>query len=197
MNARRMIRRVGKLSRISLAIAAVAACLLASRTLAIATAHTEYEVKAAYLYNFGRFVEWPQNSAASHENEFTICVLGHDPFGPALDATISGEKIDGKNVVARRISKVEEAAGCRVIFITPTKGGQMKGILAALGNSGVLTVSDMPMFVDDGGMVQFVMTDERVRFEINLTAARQAGLNLSSELLKVAAKVTQGPVQGE
>ncbi len=195
MIARRMIRRVNRFFRKSIAV--VAACLLASLTRANAPAHTEYEVKAAYLYNFGRFIEWPQNSAASQESEFAICVLGHDPFGPALDATISGEKIGGKNVVARRISKAQEAAGCRVIFITPAKGGQMKGILAALGNSGVLTVSDMPMFVDDGGMVQFVMTDERVRFEINLTAARQAGLNLSSELLKVAAKVTQGPVQGE
>ncbi len=192
-----MIRRVEKLSRISLAVAVVGACLPTSLTRANAPAHTEYEVKAAYLYNFGRFVEWPQNSAASHENQFAICVLGHDPFGAALDATISGEKIDGKNVVARRISKPGEAGGCRVIFITPGKGGQMKGILAALENSSVLTVSDVPMFVEDGGMVEFVMTDERVRFEINLAAARQAGLNLSSELLKVAARVMQGPVQGE
>ena len=79
---------------------------------------SEYEVKAAYLYNFGRFVEWPPNVPSGQANEFTICVLGRDPFGPALDTTISGEKIDGKNVVARRISKVGEAATCRVLFIS-------------------------------------------------------------------------------
>ena len=150
---------------------------------------SEYEVKAAYLYNFGRFVEWPRDVPSNQAGEFTICVLGRDPFGLALDTTISGERIDGKNVVAQRISKVGEAANCRVLFISASENKQLKEILSNLGRLSILTVSDMPQFVQQGGMVQFVLADERVRFEINLTAAQQAGLNLSSQLLKVAAQV--------
>ena len=150
---------------------------------------TEYEVKAAYLYNFGRFVEWPSSAPAVQASEFNICVLGHDPFGSVLDSTIAGEKIDGKNVVARRIAKAGEATGCRVLFISSSENKQLHEILADVGKLGVLTVSDMPQFAQQGGIVQFVLAQERVRFEINLTAAQQAGLSLSSELLKVAAEV--------
>ena len=150
---------------------------------------TEYEVKAAYLYNFARFVEWPPSSPAVQASEFNICVLGHDPFGGVLDNTIAGEKIDGKNVVARRIAKAGEATSCRVLFISSSENKQLREILGDVGKLSVLTVSDMPQFVQQGGIVQFVLEQERVRFEINLTAAQQASLSLSSELLKVAAVV--------
>lgn len=158
---------------------------------------SEYEIKAAYLYNFGRFVEWPHNVLSSEAAQFTICVLGHDPFGRALDATISGEKIDGKNVVARRITKVGEAKTCRVLFVSASEDKQLSEILSSLDKLSVLTVSDIPEFVQQGGMVQFVLADKRVRFEINLAAAQQAGLNLSSELLKVATDVRGKSRQGE
>lgn len=150
---------------------------------------SEYEVKAAFLYNFGRYVEWPSNVPARQANEFNICVLGRDPFGVALDATISGEKIDGKSVVARRISKAKDAENCRVLFISSSEDKTLKDILSSLGKLSVLTVSDMPQFVEQGGMVQFVLADERVRFAINLVATQQANLVLSSQLLKVAAEV--------
>jgi hypothetical protein len=162
-----------------------------------ASNHSEYEVKAAYLYNFGRFVEWPENAPSDRAPEFTICVLGHDPFGPALETTISGEKIDGKNVVASRISEVAEATTCRVLFISSSESKQLKDILLNLGKLSVLTVSDMPQFVQQGGMVGFVLAEERVQFEINMAAAQRAGLNLSSELLKVAAKVREKSRPGD
>jgi hypothetical protein len=117
-------------------------------------------------------------------------VLGRDPFGLALDTTISGEKIDGKTVVARRISEVGEAATCRILFISSSENKQLKEILSSLGKQSVFTVSDMPQFVQQGGMVQFVLAEERVRFEINLAATQQAGLSISSQLLKVAAEVS-------
>jgi hypothetical protein len=118
---------------------------------------TEYEVKAAYLYNFGRFVEWPSNLPSRQINEFPICVLGSDPFGPALDTTIAGEKIAGKNVVARRIPDVQDAGSCRVLFISSSEDKQVKDILSAVGKLSVLTVSDLPEFVPQGGMVQFIL----------------------------------------
>ena len=164
-------------------LAGIAVCRVA------ASNPSEYAVKAAYLYNFGRFVEWPRNAPSGQTGDFAICVLGRDPFGTVLDTTISGERIDGKSVVARRIAKAGDAAGCRVLFISSSENKQLKEILSGLGKQSVLTVSDMPQFVDQGGIVQFVLAAERVRFEINLAAAQQAGLNLSSELLKVAADV--------
>ena len=78
----------------------------------------EYQVKAAYLYNFGRFVEWPSGSSVSKGDPFTICVLGPDPFGPALDATLAGETIDGISVVPRRVSRPQDAVRCRILFIS-------------------------------------------------------------------------------
>ncbi len=124
---------------------------------------TAYEVKAAYLYNFGKFVEWPAAANAASQDPFLICVLGKDPFGASLDATIAG-----------------------VLFISSSEDEQLKEILATLEKASVLTVSDMPQFTRRGGMIQFVEDANRVRFEVNLTVAERAGLTLSSQLLKVA-----------
>ena len=147
----------------------------------------EYQVKAVYLYNFSKFVEWPATSG--EEDSFAICVLGHDPFGPALDSTLLGEKVDNKNIVARRIVDVQEASKCRILFLASSEAARMKQILVSLGKASVLTVSDLPDFSVSGGMIQFVMEDNKVRFEVNLSAADKAGLTLSSQLLKVATTV--------
>lgn len=167
--------------------------LLSALTLGAACAQdakpTEYQVKAAYLDNFGRFVGWPASVKAAGENSFEICVLGRDPFGQVLDGTLAGEVIDGKETVARRISKPQDALSCRILFVSSSEAGQLKEILAALGTRGVLTVSDMPQFTRNGGMVQFVLDGNRVRFEVNLTIAERAGLTLSSQLLRLATNV--------
>ena len=154
-----------------------------------ASAPTEYEVKAAYLYNFGKFVQWPQKAAANDSGSFPICVLGQDPFGKALDSAIVGESINGKNVVARRIAKAEEAANCRVLFISSSESSELGRILSALDDASLLTVSDMPDFAQRGGMIHLLLQDQKVRFEVNLDAARRVGLTLSSQLLKLAVTV--------
>ncbi len=151
---------------------------------------SEYRVKAVFLYNFGRFVGWP---AAAKGDSFTVCVLGEDPFGPALDATVAGETIDHAHVVAKRISKPQDAASCRIPFISSSADGQLKEILAELDRASVLTVSDAPQFARRGGMVQFILDGNKVRFEVNLQAAERVGLNLSSELLKLAINVRRNP----
>jgi hypothetical protein len=150
---------------------------------------SEYDVKAAYLFNFGKFVKWP---ASNDARNFTICVLGQDHFGEALDRTVSGEKINSLPVVVRRIASVDEAAGCRVVFIDASEERRLATVLPILSRAGVLTVSDMPTFLDRGGMIQFQLVGDRVRFEVNLDAAERAGLALSSDLLKVATKVRRG-----
>ena len=157
----------------------------------------EYEVKAAYLYNFGKFVEWPAAVSAAEGDSFAICVLGQDPFGPALDATISSETIGGKRVVARRISKAQEALTCRVLFVSSSEDLRLKEILATVEKAPVLTVSDIPQFSRRGGMMQFIQEGSRIRFEVNLTPAQEAGLTLSSELLKVAVAVRRKNQPGD
>jgi hypothetical protein len=149
----------------------------------------EFQVKAAYLYNFGRFVEWPGESAQDKGRSFEICVLGMDPFGPTLDATLASETIGGKSVMAKRISKAQDVDGCRIVFISSSEENHLKDVLAALEKTSVLTVSDIPGFSQRGGMIGFILDGSRVRFDVNLASAQGAGLTLSSELLKVATSV--------
>ena len=158
---------------------------------------SEYQVKATYLYNFGRFVKWPDTIPAGKGDSFLVCVLGQDPFGAILDSTLAGEALDGKPVVLRRISKPREAGECRILFISSAEEKHLKEILTALDEAGVLTVSDMPGFTRRGGMIQFVMEGDRIRFEINLATAESARLVLSSELLKVAAAVRRDSRSGD
>ncbi len=150
---------------------------------------TEYEVKATYLYNFSRFVEWPAKVTQAQSGSFVICVLGKDPFGPALNAILADEATTGKTVVAQRIPTPQDALNCRVLFISSSENTRLKQILMTLGEASVLTVSELPEFTQRGGMVQFVSDGNRVRFEVNLASAEHAGLTLSSELLKVAVNV--------
>jgi hypothetical protein len=174
-----------------LLIAVTAACAF----LAIPVLHaqnprpTDYQVKATYLYNFGRFIEWPRKVAAAQGGSFTVCVLGQDPFGPSLDATLGGETIGGKTVVAKRISSADESGDCQILYLSLTDDSRLNKIIADLDKKAVLTVSDMSQFVKRGGMIQFVLEGKKVRFEVNLTATQHAGLTLSSELLKVATAV--------
>lgn len=149
---------------------------------------TDYQVKAVYLINFARFVEWPDKGGAA-QDPFTICILGRDPFGPTLDTTLGGERIAGRSVLLKRISSARESLNCRILFVSSTEENSLNRTVEATNKQATLTVSDMPQFADHGGMIQFVMQDNRVRFEVNLTAAQHAGLTLSSELLKVATVV--------
>jgi hypothetical protein len=153
---------------------------------------TEYEVEAAYLSNFGRFVEWPVRSGPPND-VFNICVLGTDPFGPLLDAALKNEIINGAPMVARRIATPDEAAGCRIVFLSSVKDSQLSATLNTLAADGALTVSDMPNFTRRGGMIQFILDGNRVRFEINLATAQRARLTLSSQLLKLAVAVRRAP----
>lgn len=163
--------------------------LLATLGLDAQTPATEYEVKAAYLLNFGKFIQWPPAAGSPALEKFSICVMGDDPFGKMLDATVHDEKIGGKPVNARRISRTQDATGCQVLFISRSEDKYVRKLLPALNKSGVLTVSDMPGFIDRDGMIQFTLVGNRVRFEVNLDSVQSGGFTLSSELLKVASFV--------
>lgn len=155
---------------------------------------TEAQLKAAFLFNFGRYVTWPNIAG----DTFSICILGHDPFGSSLDSLVAGETLGGKPVAVRRIRGAQEASGCQIIFISSSEESHLQPTLAALSKSTALTVSDIPEFVQRGGMIEFVDDGNRVKFLVNLAQAKSAGLVLSSELLKVAKVVNTnvGPGAG-
>jgi hypothetical protein len=146
---------------------------------------TTHDVQAAYLYNFAKFVQWPENRETSSQ-PFSICLLGEDEFGRKLDDLIADETLQGRKIVARRLSSVSAAESCQIVFIGQSEEARLSKELAALNMKPVLTVSALPQFLERGGAVQFLLQNNRVRFAVNLASAQQAGLTLSSELLKVA-----------
>lgn len=155
---------------------------------------SEYQVEATYLYNFGRFVQWPNRRETPTTSAFLICILGQDPFGPALRETIANESIEGKSVIAKQVLTTEEATSCNVLFISSSEERRLTQILGGLSKSSVLTVSDLPGFTDRGGMIQFVLEDSRVRFQVNADTATRVGLTLSSDLLKLATNIRKSYV---
>lgn len=150
---------------------------------------TQFEVEAAYLFNFGKFVTWPPASA---DTSFLICVLGQDPFGPILDKTVAGETLQGRKVETRRLARPQDAPSCSILYISASEAGRLNKILPVVDETPVLTVSDMPEFAAHGGIIQFVIRDGRVRFQVNLAPTQRDGLTMSSDLLKVAVGVSRG-----
>lgn len=190
----RMVPRRPRYSR-ALTFIVVAGFLVAPYCVAQTEGPTESQVKAAYLYNFGKFVTWPADRAAKSD-VFEICIVGKDPFGSVLDATVSGESIDGKKVVVRRVLKVQSTGGCNILFISTSEEKNLPAILVEAQKIRALTVSDMPHFAERGGTIGLVNEEGRVRFEVNRKMAEQSHLALSSELLKVALKVIQDKRSG-
>jgi hypothetical protein len=147
---------------------------------------TDAQVKAAFLYNFGKFVTWPVG--AEHADQpFVIGILGDDPFGDMLDGTVVDRTIRNRKVLVRRFQSAPDAvAHCQLLFVSASEAGQLAEILRLSSRANVLTVSDLDHFTDRGGMIGFHIEEKRVRFDINVTAAEAAGMTISSQLLKLA-----------
>lgn len=158
-------------------------------------APTEYQLKAAFLYNFIKFVQWPANTFATESAPITIGVLGENPFGNNLEATVKGKSIDGHPLSIKYFSSAKDPAvkSCQVIFICQSERKRMGEILSALKGTRLLTVSETETFIDDGGMINFVMENNKVRFEINEVAIRHSGLCISSKLLNLRKRKEGSP----
>jgi hypothetical protein len=150
----------------------------------VAAAPNEYEVKVAFLYNFAKFVDWPPARTPTEEL-FAICILGEDPFGPALDL-LKGKLADGRPVDVRRLTEPKDLGRCRMAFVGRPYANNIGNLAENLKDQPVLTVGDSPGFVRSGGMVGFVLTDGRIRFEISPDRIAPTGLTVSSQLLKLA-----------
>ena len=170
-------------SRLAAAIIAVSFMLASAH--AAAPVH-EYRVKAVFLFNFSRFVEWPESAFAAPGAPFVVGVFGHDPFGGELDAVMRGETVDGRPLEVRRVASLAEAEQCQILFIHRSEEDKLDEVVNALSRQSTLTVSDVAGSAQRGIMVRLVSVEGRIRLRIDLDSARAAQLTISSGLLRSA-----------
>jgi hypothetical protein len=146
----------------------------------------EYELKAAFLFNFSQFVDWPPASFSTDQAPFVIGILGQNPFGGYLEDIVSGEKANGHAVTVQYYNTIEEIRSCHILFINPAGTKNRERVVESLKGRNILTVSDASDFSELGGMIRFFTRDNKIKFEINPEASRAAGLTISSKLLRLA-----------
>lgn len=149
----------------------------------------EYQIKAAFLYNFANFVQWPEQSFADADSPIVIGVLGSSPFGTELDKAIRGRSINGHRLVAIVVQTPAAARQAHLLFVAVTEDSKLDELKAALGGAPVLTVGEAPAFARQGGMITFVLRSDKLRFEINVGTAQKAGLKISAQLQKLATEI--------
>jgi hypothetical protein len=170
-------------------IRAILATLLAAPFAASQRPVDEYQLKAAFLYNFARFVEWPPEAFENPSQAFVFCVLGEDPFGHALDEVLDGRKIEGRVLTVRRISDARRARGCRLLFVSSSEPKSVLAVLAGIGDPGLLTVGESDSPAAEGMIIDFTLEDGKIRFVINAAGAERERLRVSSRLLSLATTV--------
>jgi hypothetical protein len=166
---------------------AIGLALMQPLRLQAAAEPLEYQVKAVFLLNFTKFIEWPPAAFEEPDSPIAICILGEDPFGGSLNQIVAGEVVSGRRVAVQRIKSAPPAKSCQLLFVSRSEK-EIPKLLPEL-RQGVLTVGEGEDFVREGGMIGFVIENRRVRFAINRTMAENAGLILSSKLLSVAKSV--------
>ena len=155
-------------------------------TSSLCAAPSEYEIKAAFLYNFASFVERPDHVPADSGGTFVIGVYGDDPFGDTLDQAVAGKTVNGRRIEIKRFRSIRDLKPCHILFISSSEEGRTGRILNAIKDWHVLTVGETDGFARNGGVIGFFLEDKRVRFEINADNARNSGLKISSRLMKLA-----------
>lgn len=167
----------------------VAASLAGLFVCSVASAQSdlsEYQVKAAFLFNFTKFVEWPDGSFEDPQAPIVVGIIGDDPFGDDLGRIIAGQKVQGRSLVIRRERWGDDLRRCHVLFVSASEHEHSSRILGSVQSASVLTVSDMEGFAKAGGMIEFVTEENRVRFIVNLDSANQSKLRVSAKLLALA-----------
>lgn len=160
-------------------------------------APSEYQVKAAFLFNFAKFIDWPESSFETPQSPFSVCVVGADPFGRALDDALRGKTVANRPVVVSRLKDPGLARQCQIAFISSSEKSHLPAILEAFRGTNGLIVGDADGFAAAGGTIQFTLEEHRVRFTINTDAAERARLQISSKLLALAKIVRYAPPNGK
>ena len=147
---------------------------------------SEYQLKAAFLYNFAKFVEWPADALPQNTSPFVIGILGESPFNDDLEKTVAGKKISNHPISVVACSTAIEATNCHILFISSSEKTRLPEIFKSLLDSSILTVGETEQFTESGGMINFVREANKIRFQINDDAAKKSGLKISSKLLSLA-----------
>ena len=168
-----------------------------------ASTSSEYLVKAGFIYNFANLVQWPSTAFSQPDSPIVIAVLGEDHFGATLDRVLQGKKVNGRSFVVKRLKtiaellkSVAELKDCQILFVSSSEMAHLSEAIQLVRGIPVLTIGDTPGFANRGGIINLILEDNKVRFEVNVDAAKQADLNISSRLLALAKIVPQSPVDG-
>ncbi len=170
----------------------VLACAGAKPPCAQAEISREYQIKALFLFNFAQFVQWPSAAFARADEPFRIGILGDDPFDGFLDETVRGENIGGHPLVIQRYASVGDVKDCQILFVSRSESAQLGEILDAVKGRNILTVGDMEGFLKSGGIIRFVTEENKIHFRIDLDAAKNVNLVISSQVLRLAEIVKPG-----
>ena len=152
----------------------------------------EYEIKVAFIYNFAKYVTWPKNTFVDKNEPLVLGILGHNPFGRHLEK-IDGKMIHDRKLTVRIINDFHQIKECHLLYISPSESERLVEIQSLLKTEKILTISDMDNFAEAGGMIELVVRNGKIRFIINPEAAERAGLNIGSQLLKLAIIFKQRP----
>jgi hypothetical protein len=149
---------------------------------------TEYQIKAAFLFNFAKFVEWPPKAFAEKTSPIVIGILGENPFQDDLARTIQDKTIEDRRLVIREFRSPAQATNCHLLFISTSERRRLPEIFETLKGASVLTVGETDRFTETGGMINFFLEGTKIRFQINQDAATGAGLKISSKLMSLASR---------
>ena len=156
-------------------------------------ASKEYQIKAAFIYNFTKFVDWPAAAFPDKTTPIAIGVLGTNPFGSELNAAVEGRHVNGREIIVRAVNTEAEISAVHVLYISPSESARAPELLRSLRSKPILTVGEKDSFSRDGGVISFLLEGDKVRFSINMDAAEAARIKVSAQLQKLAISVQRKP----
>jgi len=153
---------------------------------------SEYLIKAGFIYNFANLVQWPTNAFAQLDSPIVIGILGEDPFGPVLDRVLAGKRVNGRVFLVKRLKSVVDLKECHILFVSSSEIAHLADAIHLVKGMPILTIGEIPGFAKRGGIINLVLEDNKVHFEVNVEAAKEADLTISSRLLALA-RIVQDP----
>lgn len=153
---------------------------------------SEYLIKAGFIYNFSNLMQWPASAFSKSDSPIVIGILGTDTFGGMLDEVLGGKKVNGRSFLVKHLKWGMELKDCNIVFVSPSETAHLEEIFHLLKGLPILTIGETPSFARRGGVINFIVVDDKVRFEVNVEAAKQADINISSRLLALAKIVPPG-----
>jgi hypothetical protein len=187
MSLLQLMKRRG--ARMALPFIVVMSLALAPEGAAAADQALEYQVKGAFLSKFGLYMDWSDAAANAANRPFQLCILGDDPFGPRLEKIVGEQVIKGRKIELRRLKTVDKESGCHILYIAASESARVGQILASMQGSGALTVTDGLPAGGPVGIVNFILKDDRVRFDIDDEMASRNGIYINASLLGLALNV--------